>query len=172
MGAKGGTAVTAQVGGQRGAQVGTPAGAQVGKAQCRPSPLAAELRVSLMRTVRRLRVEKADADLSDAQYSVLAVLDRRGGLTPRELADVERVQPPSMTRTVAALVELGLVSRTADPSDGRQVLLHLTPAGQATVTATRRRRDAWLARRLGDLTPAEREVLAQASVILRRIADS
>lgn len=145
---------------------------EVAKGRCRPSPLAAELRVSLMRAVRRLRAEKADADLTDAQYSVLAVLDRRGGLTPRELADAERVQPPSMTRTVAALVELDLVSRTADPTDGRQVLIHLTPAGHATVAATRKQRDAWLARRLGDLTPAEREVLAQASVILRRIADS
>jgi DNA-binding MarR family transcriptional regulator len=77
-----------------------------------------------------------------------------------------------MTRTVAALAELGLVTRTEHPADRRQVLVALTPAGTATVRETRRRRDAWLARRLAALTPAEREDLARAAEILRRIADS
>ena len=137
-----------------------------------PAVLAAELRVALMRAVRRLRAEKSDADLTDGQYSVLAVLDRLGPKTPGELAAYERVQPPSMTRTIAALAELGLVTRTEHPADRRQVLVALTGAGAATVRETRRRRDAWLARRLADLTPAERDVLAQAAEILRRIADS
>ena len=137
-----------------------------------PAVLAAELRVALMKSVRRLRAEKSDADLTDAQYSVLAVLDRLGPKTPGEIAAYERVQPPSMTRTVAALAELGLVTRTEHPVDRRQVLVALTEAGTATVRETRRRRDAWLARRLADLTPAERDVLARAAEILRRIADS
>ena len=137
-----------------------------------PGVLAAELRVALMRTVRRLRAEKSDADLTDGQYSVLAVLDRLGPRTPGEIAAHERVQPPSMTRTIAALTELGLVSRTEHPADRRQVLVALTDAGTATVRETRRRRDAWLARRLAALTPAERDVLARATEILRRIADS
>ncbi len=167
--------------GPAGTQAGTQAGAVTGvvrpadgirKEHCRPSPLAADLRVALMRTVRRLRVEKDDADLSDGQYSVLALLDRHGAATPRELADLERVQPPSMTRTLAGLTDLGLVTRTADPADGRQVIVQLTEAGRSTVHATRRRRDAWLARRLADLTPEERETLARAGAILRRIADS
>jgi DNA-binding MarR family transcriptional regulator len=146
--------------------------APVAKARCRPSPLAAELRISLMRAVRRLRAEKDDQDLSDAQYSVLALLERRGRLTPRELAEFERVRPPSMTRTLAALDRLGLVTRTGDASDRRQVLVEVTDAGRATVRATRQRRDAWLTRRLAALTPAEREILAQAGTILRSIADS
>ena len=137
-----------------------------------PAVLAAELRVALMRAVRRLRAEKSDADLSDGQYSVLAFLDRLGPRTPGEIAAHERVQPPSMTRTVAALAELGLVTRTEHPTDRRQVLVALTASGAATVRETRRRRDAWLARRLADLTPAERDVLARAAEILRRIADS
>ena len=137
-----------------------------------PAVLAAELRVALMRAVRRLRAQKSDADLTDGQYSVLAVLDRLGPKTPGEIAAHERVQPPSMTRTVAALAELGLVTRTEHPADRRQVLVALTEAGAATVRETRRRRDAWLARRLADLTPAERDVLARAAEILRRIADS
>ena len=137
-----------------------------------PAVLAAELRVALMRAVRRLRAEKSDADLTDGQYSVLAVLDRLGPRTPGEIAAHERVQPPSMTRTIAALAELGLVTRTEHPADRRQVLVALTETGAATVRETRRRRDAWLARRLAALTPAERDVLARSAEILRRIADS
>ncbi len=125
-----------------------------------------------MRATRRLRAEKSDADLSDAQYAVLAVLDRQGPTTPRDLAAHERVQPPSMTRTVACLLDRGLVTRTDHPADGRQVLVALSDAGRATVRETRRRRDAWLARRLSQLTPGERATLADASEILRRIADS
>lgn len=134
--------------------------------------LAADLRVALMRTVRRLRAEKSDEDLSDATYSVLAVLDRLGPLTPRDLAGIEKVQPPSMTRTVAWLHERGLVSREDHPQDGRQVLVGLTPVGRGIVRETRRRRDAWLARRLADLDPDERAVLTTASEILRRIANT
>jgi len=137
-----------------------------------PAVLAAELRVALVKAVRRLRAEKSDADLTDGQYSVLAVLDRLGPRTPGEIAAHERVQPPSVTRTVAALADLGLVTRTEHPADRRQVLVALTESGTATVHETRRRRDAWLARRLAALTPADRDVLARAAEILRRIADS
>jgi DNA-binding MarR family transcriptional regulator len=137
-----------------------------------PGALAADLRISLMRTVRRLRAEKSDQDLSDGQYAVLAYLDRVGTATPRSLAEYERVQPPSMTRTLASLAEAGLVAREGHPDDGRQVIVRLTPQGRATVRETRRRRDAWLARRLADLEPAERQVLADATHLLRRIADT
>jgi DNA-binding MarR family transcriptional regulator len=134
--------------------------------------LAAELRIAVMRASRRLRAEKSDADLSDAQYSVLALLEREGPSTPRDIALHERVQPPSMTRTLTALLELGLVTRTEHPADRRQVLVAVTEAGATTVRETRRRRDAWLARRLAALDPDERAVLARATEILRRIADS
>jgi DNA-binding MarR family transcriptional regulator len=138
----------------------------------RPGPLAVDLRVALMRTVRRLRAEKSDEELSDGQYAVLAYLDRAGPATPRSLAEYERVQPPSMTRILAGLTEAGLVVREGHPADGRQVLVRLTPDGRATIRETRRRRDAWLARRLADLQPAERQVLSDAARILRRIADT
>ncbi|MBT0767482.1 MarR family transcriptional regulator [Kineosporia sp. J2-2] len=131
-----------------------------------------ELRVSLMKVTRRLRAEKSDTELTDSQMSVLSVLDRGGPLTPRALADYERVQPPSMTRTLAALAERGLVDRAPDPGDGRQIIVRITDSGAAAVTATRRQRDAWLAQQLADLDPDERAVLARASQILRRIADS
>jgi len=131
-----------------------------------------ELRVSLLKVTRRLRAEKSDSEITDSQMSVLAVLDRRGPMTPRALADSEWVQPPSITRTLAALAERGLVDREPDPDDRRQIIVRITAAGTAAVTATRRQRDAWLARRIGELDPEERAVLARASQILRRIADS
>ena len=149
-----------------------PRPARPGKEQCRPAGLAADLRVSVMRTARRLRLEKSDSDITDSQFSVLALLDRDGPQTPRSLAGYERVQPPSMTRTVAALADAGLVTRTEHPDDGRQVVVALTAEGAAIVRETRRRRDAWLARRLAELTPDERQTLAAASDILRRIAAS
>lgn len=136
------------------------------------SPLAADLRISLMRVVRRLRAEKADEDLSDAQYSVLAVLDRCGPSTPTQLADAERVKPPSMTRTLTSLADLGLVTRAAHGTDRRSQVVQISPAGRASVEATRRRRDAWLTRQLAALSPQERESLAAATSILNRIADS
>jgi DNA-binding MarR family transcriptional regulator len=152
-------------------KVSTP-GPAVGPSRTRPAVLAAELRISLMRASRRLRAEKADADLSDAQYSLLAYLDKHGPSTPRALAEFERVRPPSLTRTLQSVVELGLAEREAHPDDGRQVLVSLTRKGQESVRETRRRRDAWLARRLADLEPGERETLAEAAVLLRRISDT
>ena len=76
-----------------------------------------------------------------------------------------------MTRTLAALDALGLVSRTSHPTDGRQVLVSLSQLGRQEVLETRRRRDAWLARRLATLTPAERDVLARAAAIMNRVAE-
>lgn len=136
---------------------------------CRPSLLAAELRVALMKSVRRLRNERSDESLTDGQYSVLAWLEGHGPLTPGELAEHEHVQPPSMTRTVSSLVEAGLVTRTEHPADRRQVLLAVTKSGVTVVKETRRRRDEWLTRRLAALDPAEREILARATEILRRV---
>lgn len=133
---------------------------------------AADLRISLLRVARRVRAEKSDADLTDAQFSVLATLDRRGPLSLRVLAEYERVQPPSMTRTAGHLGERGLIERRPDPADGRQAIVDLTPAGRTAVTETRRRRDAWLGRRLEGLDDDERAVLAAASEILRRIAET
>jgi DNA-binding MarR family transcriptional regulator len=75
-----------------------------------------------------------------------------------------------MTRTVAALVERGLVLRQDDPTDRRSVILSLTDDGRRSLTAIRRRRDAWMASRVARLTPEERDVLARATVILSKVA--
>src|SRR5665811_1270845 len=130
--------------------------------------LANDLRVACMRISRRVRFESMQA-VAPHQFSVMARLDK-SALTPRELAEIERVSPPSMTRTVAALVERGLVTRQDDPLDGRQVFISLTPQGLLLLRETRRQRDAWMATRLKGITADEREVLVKATAILTRVA--
>ncbi len=132
--------------------------------------LASELRMSVMRLARRLRAERVNTSVSITQLAALATLDRHGPLTPGELATHERVQPPSMTRIVAALGAAGLVTRTDHPSDGRQVLLAPSVDGKNLLRAERRRRDAWLARRLRELDPEDVAVLRRAAVVLERLA--
>jgi len=91
---------------------------------------------------------------------------------PGELAALERVQPPSMTRTVNCLHEGGYVVRRKNAADGRQVVVALSEKGGQTLAADRRRREAWLAQRLRELTPDERSLLRQAAPILERLASS
>jgi DNA-binding MarR family transcriptional regulator len=135
--------------------------------------LAGELRGAVMRFSRRLRRERPEyAELSLSHLSALASLDKAGALSPRALAEVERVQPPSMTRIVARLEQLGLVDRSPHPTDGRQAVLAPTDSGRALVTESRRLREAWLARRLLALTPAERATLRDAAALLDRLAGS
>lgn len=134
--------------------------------------LASVLRLAVMRLSRRMRKERSDESLTPSQMAVLGTLERHGPLTPRELADHEKIQPPSMTRILAGLQALGLVERAAHPSDRRQVLMSLTPAARQMITEDRRRRDAWLARRLRDLTPEERQTLRAAAEIMGRLASS
>lgn len=130
--------------------------------------LANDLRLACMRISRRVRFESTDI-VAPHQFSVMARLEETPR-TPRELAGIERVSAPSMSRTVAALVERGLVLRADDPTDGRQVILSLTPEGARTLKHIRRRRDEWMASRIKGLSTEEREVLARASEILLRVA--
>lgn len=125
-----------------------------------------------MRLARRLRNQRADTSMSLNQLAALGTLDRHGPLTPGELAAHERVQPPSMTRVIAALEEAGYVTRTDHPSDRRQVLVALSPGGRAILRDDRRRRDAWLAQRIRELDAADVAVLRQAAAVLNRLADS
>ena len=135
--------------------------------------LASELRLSVMRLRRRLANERhPDNELSLNQMAVLGALYRNDDLTIGELAAHERVQPPSMTRTVNCLEEGGYVTRRPHATDGRQVLVGLTDSGRAVVLADRARRDAWLAMRLRELSAEERAVLRRAAPILERLAQS
>jgi DNA-binding MarR family transcriptional regulator len=134
--------------------------------------LAAELRLSVMRLRRRLANERhPDNELSLNQMAVLGCLHRNGGaLTIGELAAAERVQPPSMTRTVNCLEQSGDVVRRPHETDGRQVVVEISDAGRARLLADRDRRDAWLAQRLRELSPEERAILRKAAPILENLA--
>ncbi len=135
--------------------------------------LASELRLSVARLARRLRSERhPDNPLSVGALSALGILFLEGECTIGALAAHERVQPPSMTRTVNCLVEDGYAVRRADETDGRQVLVDLTEKGRKILLADRARRDAWLAQRLRELTPDERALLREAAPLIQRLATS
>ncbi len=138
--------------------------------------LATALRISVSRLARRLRAERMakglEPGLSDTQLAALSALERHGAMTPGELADHEKVQPPSMTRVITVLEERGLVMRAPHASDRRQVVLTATEQGNAVVEQSRRLREAWLAKRLRELTPQERALLRQAAPILEKLSQS
>jgi DNA-binding MarR family transcriptional regulator len=135
-----------------------------------PAQLAEQLRVAITRLNRRLRQTRPVGELTQNQLSVLASLELAGALTPRELSESERVQPPTMTKVLAKLEERGLVQRAPHPTDGRQVLLSATAEGREVLLEQRRVKAEWLTRRLAGLSAPDREVLAQAADILDRIA--
>jgi DNA-binding MarR family transcriptional regulator len=130
--------------------------------------LTSDLRIACMVISRRVRFEST-SEVAPHQYSVLLRLEDRPR-TPSEVAEIERVSAPSMTRTVASLVDRGYVQRADDPQDRRQVILSLTESGRRLLRDTRRRRDQWLAVRLERLDDDERALLAEATAILERVA--
>ncbi len=134
--------------------------------------LASSLRLSVVRLNRRLRGQRADTSVTLTQLAALSTLKGHGALTPGELAAHEKVTPPSMTRVLAVLEERGLVSRRPHPTDGRQVLVELTDAGRDLLHGEVRAREAWLARRLAELSEPDREVLRAASAVIDKLVAS
>ena len=138
--------------------------------------LASALRISVSRLARRLRAERLtkglEPSLSDTQIAALGALERHGEMTPGELAEHEKVQPPSMTRVITALEDGGLVMRRPHTTDRRQVMLTVTDRGRAVVQQSRHLREAWLAQRLRELTPQERAALRAAAPILEKLSQS
>jgi DNA-binding MarR family transcriptional regulator len=133
--------------------------------------LASALRVSIMRLSRRLRNEREMSDdLSASQLAVLGTLWRQGPLTIGDLAAAEKVQPPSMTRIVTCLCGKGLLRRDPHPGDRRLVVVSLTDAADAVLDESRRRKEAWLSRRLAELTSTERQTLRDAAPLLERLS--
>ncbi len=133
--------------------------------------LASALRVSVMRLSRRLRNERdASDDLSANQLAVLGTLWRSGPLTIGELAAEEKVQPPSMTRTINSLLERDLVKREVSEKDRRVVVISITAMGTSVIEESRRRKEVWLAQRLIELTPAQRQILRDAAPILEMLS--
>ena len=138
----------------------------------RDAELASALRISVMRQARRLRAERAETGLTLTQLSTLAALERLGPSTPSELAEAEKVQPPSMTRILASLEDKQLVVRTPHPTDRRQVVVAATDDARGLLRADRRRREAWLSRQLAELSQEDREALRTAAAVIDRLAGS
>jgi DNA-binding MarR family transcriptional regulator len=127
--------------------------------------------MAVVRLARQLRFRRPDSPVSLTQLSALATVFKEGPLTPGALAARERVRPPSMTRVIASLLDLGFVDRTAHPDDGRQVLVSVSPAGIELIEAERRASREWLQQRLAALTSDERATLLAAADLMLAIVD-
>jgi DNA-binding MarR family transcriptional regulator len=130
--------------------------------------LPSQLRLAVMRLGRRLRQESV-GDITASQLSALATVERAGPLSLGDLAEIERIAPPSMTRIAARLEERGLVVRAVDAADRRVARVAITEAGRCVLKQTRTRRDAYLAKRLSAFTADERETLIRSLPLLERL---
>ena len=136
----------------------------------RSSELASELRFAVMRLSRRLR-QHAPEDITPSQLSALSVIVRERRLTLSQLAEAERVQPPTITRVIDSLERKGLATRVPSDQDRRVAFVEATRAGGALVETIRRRRDAYLARRLRTFSAEERALLVRAARLLERLIE-
>jgi DNA-binding MarR family transcriptional regulator len=132
--------------------------------------VASRLRLAVTRTARRMRQE-SDPSLSPTQTAALATIERRGPLTPSELASIERVQRPTISRVAARLVEAGLIERLPDELDRRGARLRVTDEGRRRLHEVRSRKTAYLAQRIERLGPEERDLLMRASDLLERLLE-
>jgi DNA-binding MarR family transcriptional regulator len=135
---------------------------------------AAQLRLGIVRTSRRLRQEAAAeaTGLTPTSTSALATIERHGPLTPSELAKLERVQRPTVTRTLGCLEREGLVERTPDPADGRSALVSVNAAGREQLRRLRGRKNAYLAKRMREMPAADVATLERAAEILEGMLES
>jgi len=135
---------------------------------------AAQLRLGIVRTARRLRQEAAAeaTGLTPTSTAALATIERHGPLTPSELADLERVRRPTVTRTLGCLEREGLVERTPDPADGRSALVGVNAAGRERLRRLRGRKNAYLAKRMRELPAADVATLERAAQILEGMLES
>ncbi|GLP79476.1 putative HTH-type transcriptional regulator [Mycobacterium antarcticum] len=133
--------------------------------------LASDLSLAVVRLARQLRFRRPDSPVSLSQLSALATLAKEGPITPGTLAIRERVRPPSMTRVIASLAELGFVDRCAHPDDGRQVLVSVSAVGHELIDAERRASQEWLQQRLAELEPEQRKTLLAAADLMLAIVD-
>ncbi|GAS96547.1 MarR family transcriptional regulator [Mycolicibacterium canariasense] len=135
------------------------------------SRLSSDLSLAVIRLARQLRFRRPDSPVSLSQLSALATVAKEGPMTPGALAIRERVRPPSMTRVIASLVDLGFIDRTAHPDDRRQVLVSVSPAGLDLIEAERKASREWLQQRLAELTAEQRQTLLEAADLMLAIVD-
>ncbi len=131
--------------------------------------LASDLALAVVRLTRHLRGRRNASPVSLTQLSALSTLRREGPMTPGAIAARERVQPPSMTRVIASLADLGLVKRDPHPTDGRQVIVTLSPTGDAVVVDEANAREEWLRAQLKRLDDDQLATLRSAVGIIESI---
>lgn len=128
------------------------------------------LRLTVLRLARRIRRNEASR-FSPPQQSVLAILDSYGPMTPGRLAEIEAVQPPSITRILGQLEQLGVVVRQPVKGNLRQVQVCLTPAGRLAAAEVHSGRDEWLASMLERLPPDRKASLMDLVETLELLLD-
>lgn len=121
--------------------------------------------------VRRMRAAAAAQELSWTESAVLARLARHGPATTADLARAEAVKPQSMGATIAALEKLGLVERTPHPTDGRQLLVQLSPKGAAVRESAKEAKHMWLTQAVSKLDKQEQAKLFAAGEIMKRLVE-
>ncbi|MDH6280839.1 DNA-binding MarR family transcriptional regulator [Rhodococcus sp. LBL1] len=134
--------------------------------------LASDLSLAVVRLTRHLRGRRSEAQVSLTQLSALATLSAEGSMTPGALAAREKVQPPSMTRVIASLGDLGLVDRTPHPTDGRQIIVSLSDAGHALMESETQAREAWMTEKLSHLDGKDLETLRDAVAIITSLVEN
>lgn len=131
--------------------------------------LPGDLSLTVVRLARRLRGGRVSRMVSLTQLSALNTLHHEGPMTPGALAAAERVQPPSMTRVIASLSDLGMIRREPHPTDGRQAIVTLSEAGAEVISDELRARQQWLGDRIAELSDDEVETLRAGVDIMRRM---
>ena len=137
------------------------------------SERAAHLRTAIVRTARRLRQEAAaeTTGLTPTSVAALATIERHGPMTPSEIAAIERVKRPTITRTLGCLEREGLIDRSQDPTDKRSALVAVNGAGRERLRRLRSRKNAYLARRMRDLPAEDVRALERAAEVLERMLE-
>ena len=133
--------------------------------------LASQLRPALLRLTRIIRNQRVDMSVTLTQLSAMGTLRKSGPMSAGELAACERVQPPSMTKVLANLEERGLVRREVHPTDRRQAVIEITPAGEELLDSERRSRDAWLTKQLATLSAEDRALVQRVIPIMEKLAE-
>ncbi len=130
--------------------------------------MAGRLHAASIHLSRRLRAEDEALGLSASRLSALAVLAVEGPMRIGDLAQAERVEPPTMTRLVDAMERDGHVVRSPDPTDRRAVLVRATRGVPGRMRRARARRMKALSQGLATLTPPQLRALARGVEILER----
>ena len=132
--------------------------------------VADSLHSAAIRLLRGVRKEDVRSGLGPARLSALSVLVFAGPMRLSDLARIEQVRPPTMTKVVAGLEARGLVRRRADIEDARAVRMEATTRGKKLLQEGRRRRVARLAKALDGLSSDELDLVRRAAAVIERVS--